>query len=275
MSQQIDKHFIEQFESELFIAFQNRGGVIRPRARRKVNVTGTSCYFPKLGAAPEALPKTRHGKVPLLEIARDRVKCELNDYYGADMVDDLDELKTNVAEKAAVQDALVHSLNRSEDKLGFNALNLGTSPANSIAADDTWTSDAVPRAILEHFGDAEMVEPGNMHALITWKAWNALLALNTFINSDFGGDTQLTAEGQRPKMYFGFAYVPVSTLPLTAGAKTNLFFNSRCLGVAVGKEITPTTERLPQYDADQIMVKMSQGAVLIEPTAVVRRRYAG
>ncbi len=275
MSQQVDKHFIEQFESELFVAFQNKGGVVRPRSRRKVNVTGTSVYFPKIGTAPEALPKTRHGKVPLLEIGRDRVKCDLADYYGADMIDELDQLKTNVQERAAVQDALVNSLNRSEDKLGFNALNTGTNPANALGADDTWTSDAVPRSVLETFGDAEMVEAGMMHALVTWKAWNALLALNTFIHADFGGDTALTSEGQRPKMYFGFAYVPVSTLPLTAGSKTNLFFNSRALGIAVGKEITPTTERLAQYDADQVMVKMSQGAVLIEPTAVIRRRYAG
>jgi hypothetical protein len=274
VSQQIDKHFIEVFQQELFVAFQNKGGIIRPRSRRKTGVVGTGVYFPKIGTAPAALPKTRHGKVPLLEIARDRVKCELQDFYGADLIDDMDELKTNVNERTATQDALVFSLNRTEDDLGLAALNTGDNSANSLGADDTWTSDAVPRAVLEAFGEQEMIEGGNMHALISWKAWNALLAINSFVNADFGGDTALTSEGQKPKNYFGFAYAPYSRLPLTSGARTNLFFNSRVLGVAVGKEITPVTERLAQYDADQVMAKMSMGAVLIESKGVIRRRYA-
>lgn len=274
MSQQAPKLFTEVFNTELFVAFQNSGGVIRPRCRRKTGVIGYRAHFPKIGTAPAALPKTRNGKVPRMEIARDRVQCDLQDFYASDLIDDLDELKTNVAEKGAVQDLLVKSLNRTEDDLGFAALNTGTSPANSLGAGDAWTSDATPRSVLEHFGDSEMMEGGQMHAAISWKAWNALLALNSFVNSDYGGDTAMTSEGQRPKMYFGFAYMPYSRLPLTNGVRTNIWFNARCLGVAVGKEITPQTERLGEYDADQVMAKMSMGATLIEGTGVVRRTYA-
>lgn len=100
MSQTSDAIFIQQFEAELFEAFQNQGGAMRSRLRRKTGVVGTRTHFPKIGLAPAAQPKTRNGKVPLLDIVRDRVQCDLTDYYGADMIDSLDELKTNVDEKS-------------------------------------------------------------------------------------------------------------------------------------------------------------------------------
>jgi hypothetical protein len=94
MALDIDKHFTTQFEAELFEAFQNKGGVMRPRLRRKTVTKSSEVKFPKIGLAPEAMPKSRNGKVPPMEIRRDRVTCGLADYYGADMIDNLDELKS-------------------------------------------------------------------------------------------------------------------------------------------------------------------------------------
>jgi hypothetical protein len=275
MSAQIDRHFVEEFNQETFVAFQDKGGLIRNRCRRKTGVVGYLTKFPKVGVAPAAQGKTRGGKVPRMEIGRDRVDCQLFDRYGSDTIDSLDELKTNVAERAAVQDAIVYSLNRAEDDFGLNALASSTSPRNSLAGDDTWTSDAIPRQVLEEFGNAEMIEGGQMHALISWRSWNALLGLNSFVNSQFGGDTRLTSEGQLPKMYFGFSYVPFSRLPThTSGSRLNIFYNSRVLGVAVGAEIKPQVDYLPDEDAYQLMAKTSQGAVLIETAGVTLRRHS-
>lgn len=267
-------HEIEEFNQELYAAAQNKGGFMKPRARRKTGVIGYRTHFPKIGVAPAAQPKTKNGKVPLLDIARTRVFCDLNDFYGADLIDDLDELKTNVAERTAVQDAITWSLNRKEDDIAFAALVSGANVNDNTATDDNWTSDVIPRTVLQQFGDAEIMDGGQMHAAIKWSAWNALLAQDTFINSQYGGDTSLTSEGQAPKMYFGFAYVPFSRLPTFSGAsKYNIWWNSRVLAIAVGKEITTTMERLPEYDAMQIMGKLSQGACLVDDAGVVKRRY--
>jgi Phage capsid protein len=278
MASNIDAHFIEQYESELYVAFQNKGGVMRSRVRRKTGVIGLKTNFPKIGTAPAAQPKTRRGKVPLLDILRDRVPCELVDRYGADMIDDLDTLKTNVEEKTATQDAIVMSLARSEDDLALAAAITTTNALNNTASDDSFSSDAIPRQILEGFGNAEAIEGGNMHALVTWKAWTDLLAVDTFADSEYGGpDSAMISEGQRPKMYFAFMYAPYSRLPVDAGSgkKLNLWWNKMCLGVAVGKEIVSTTDFLKEYDSHYIMGKMSQGACLIDSTGVVKRRYGG
>jgi hypothetical protein len=275
MSSTSDNIFIQQFEAELFEAFQNMGGVMRGRLRRKTGVIGTRTHFPKIGLAPAAQPKSRNGKVPLLDIVRDRVQCDLADYYGADMIDSLDELKTNVDEKTAVQRAITMSLARTEDDIALQALAQTTNPANNLTTDDTWSSDAVPRFILQTFGNNEAMAGGQMHALITWRAWNDALSLNTFINADYGGDPQLTVEGQRPKMWFGFAYAPYSRLPVhSSGSRLNLWWNSNAGAIAVGQEITSEVSRLPDYDATFIMGKMRMGACIIESLGVVARRYA-
>jgi hypothetical protein len=269
-------HEIEVFNQELYAAAQNKGGVIKPRSRRKTGIVGYRTHFPKIGTASKAMPKTKHGRVPLLDVSRTRIYCDLQDYYGADLIDDLDTLKTNVNERAGVQDAITWSLNRNEDDIGLAALISGANANDSGASDDTWASDLIPRTVLQQFGDAEIMDGGQMYSLIKWKTWNDLLALVSFVNSQYGGDTALTSEGQAPKMYFGFAYTPYSRVPTYPGqtSKANIWWNSRVLGVAVGAEIQMMTERLPEYDAMQVMGKMSQGAILIDDTGVIKRRYA-
>jgi hypothetical protein len=89
----------------------------RPRLRRKTATNSSEVKFPKIGLAPEAMPKSRNGEVPLLENLRDRATCGLADTSGADMIDDLDGLKTNVGERGAVTRAIMMSLARTEDRI--------------------------------------------------------------------------------------------------------------------------------------------------------------
>lgn len=275
---QIDVTFIKLYESELYEAFQNMGNAMRARLRVKT-INGISTRFPKIGTAPKAQPKTRKGKVPLLEILNDTVEVSVVDYYGADMIDTMDELKTNVDEKGATQRQIVQSLGRTWDVEALKALRSGSNANDNTGSDDSFSSDAVPRLMLEKFGAAEAMGDGENHAIITWKAWADLLQLNTFINADYGGDTKLTSEGQRPKMYFGFHYAPLSTLLnselLTSAKPTNIWFHKNVAAVAENKSITASVEYLPEYDANFIMGKMSLGAVLLDDTGAVKRRYGG
>jgi hypothetical protein len=271
-----DTLFITQFETEVFEAFQHKGGTLRTRGRRKTGVTGNECRFPKVDLAGAAKPKTKGGKVPLLDILRDKVTATLTDYYGADQLDSLDELKTNVDQRGISRDAIVMSLARSEDDVSTAALITGSNAADNTATNDSFTTDAIPRLMLETFGEGNAFAGGKMHALISWKAWSDLLAVDSFVNSEYGGDNLLTSEGQRPKMYFGFDYAPFSRLPeFSSGVPYNIWWHHDVLGIAVGAEISSTMERLPDYDAWFIMGKMSQGAVLIEDAGVVKRRYGG
>lgn len=271
----ITSHFTEEFNSEVYHALQNKGGFYRTRVRRKTGVVGLKTHFPKIGAAPSAQPKTRKGDVPTMDIARTRVYATLEDKFGADYVDDLDELKTNVAERQAIQTAIVNSLNRAEDDVAQNILITSANANNSVGAADAISNDTIPQTVLEQFGAAEALEGGNMHAAVTWSTWADLLALNSFVNSEVGGDPALTSEGVKPKMFYGFAYAPHSRAAThSSGRKENLWWNARCVGVAVGKEITPSTDWITEKDSWFIKAKMSMGGVMIDDTGVIRRHYA-
>jgi hypothetical protein len=272
---QFSQQFIQQFEQEMFVAFQNKGGVMKPRSRRKTGIIGDRTNFPKIALAGVAQPKTPGGKVPTLDILRDRIPCTLTDFYGADFIDVLDEQKTNVEQRQPTVNAITMSLARSEDDIAANALVSGTNALDSLAGNDAFSSDAIPRLILEQFGSAEAFAAGSMYALITWRAWNDLLGLPTFANADWGGDTMLSTDGQRTKKYYGFEYAPWSRLPRhSSGVPLNCWWHKDVLGVAVGQEIKTDVNWLPDYDSWFISGKMAQGAALIEQLGVIKRRYS-
>jgi hypothetical protein len=270
----VSVHFIEQFESEVYEAFQNKGGVFQPRVRVK-QIAAEKTHFPKIGIAPEAQPKSRKGKVPLMDILRDTQECSVSDWYAADMIDQLDELKTNVNEKEATKKQIVNSMRRKWDSIAQAALQSTTNANNSVGVDDSWSSDDIPRLVMEQFGNAEAMADGENYALVSWKAWADALELNSFINSMYGGDTALTSDGMLPKMWFGFHYVPYSRLTRNGTKPLNLWWHKNVVGVAENKTIVVTSEYLPEYDATFIMSKMALGSVLLDITGAIKRQYAG
>jgi hypothetical protein len=268
------KLFVEEFNQELFVAFQNKGGVYRGKMRRKTGVIGLKTHFPKFGLGGAAQGKTRHGDVPTMNILRDRVSCTLEDRYGADYIDKLDELKTNTDEKSAVQSAITMSLARAEDDFAIAALMASANAGNNLTANDTFTSDAQYRQMQQVFGDAETMEEGACHSIISWKAYSDLCAVQSFIYSLYGGNPQATNSHQVTKRYFGFNVEPYSRIGKSGGKSVSAWFHANCLGLAVGQEISVSTDWVPQKQAWLITGSMSLGSVLIEDLGVVLRQYS-
>lgn len=101
MALTIDQAFIKQFESEVHVAYQRAGSKLRNTVRFKGNVNGSSTTFQKVGKGA-ASQKSRHGAVPVMSLDHTNVECTLADYYAADYVDKLDELKINIDERQIV-----------------------------------------------------------------------------------------------------------------------------------------------------------------------------
>ena len=263
----------EEFNAELFVAFQNKGGMYRDKVRVKTGVVGYRTHFPKIGTAATAQGKTRHGLVPTMDILRDRVPVTLDDKYGADYIDSLDELKTNVAEKAAVQQAISLSLARTADDYAKTAIMASTNSSNNLTANETFSSDATFRLMQELFGAAETMEEGACYAVISWGAYSDLCALNSFIHAEYGGNTGATSSHKVAKRYFGFDVHPYSRMPQTTSKAANHWFNKNCIGLAIGAEITPSTDWVAERDAWLIKGKMSMGSALIDSAGVIIRQY--
>lgn len=274
MSAEVPNHFIKQYESELYHLVQNGGGFLRPRVRVKSGIVGSTADFPRIGIGATASAKDRHGLVPTMDFDRDVVTVTLYDRYGATWRDKLDDLKTNVDERAAVMKNITASLGRAEDDFILTALMSTSNSANSTSANDTFSTTAVYRGMLETFGKNEIFEAGQMHNVISWTAWAELLDLDEFVNADWDGNTELVKEGwQRPKMFYGFSVAPYSRLTLTSSKRTNLWFHKMCVALALAKDISTETAWNTERQAWWMGANMSMGAVLIDGTGVVKRQH--
>ena len=133
MANTIDTAFIRQFETEVHLAYQRMGSKLRNTVRTVSNVNGSTVRFQKIGTG-SASTKSRNGMVTPMELAHTTVDVTLSDYYAAEYIDKLDELKTNIDERQAVAQSAAAALGRKTDELLITAMDAG---ANATQIHDT------------------------------------------------------------------------------------------------------------------------------------------
>ena len=152
MANTIDQAFITQFETEVHLAYQRMGSKLRNTVRTVSNVSGSTARFQKIGTG-SASTKSRNGQVTPMELTHTTVDVSMSDFYAAEFIDKLDELKTNIDERQAVATSAAAALGRKTDELLYTAMDSG---ANSSQLHDT--SSAVEKADIlsafETFGTA-------------------------------------------------------------------------------------------------------------------------
>ena len=131
MATSITTAFIKQFESEVHMAYQRMGSKLRNTVRQLNNVKGNQARFQKVGKG-SATEKSRHANVPTMEITHNTVDVTLSDFYAADYVDRLDELKTNIDERQVLSQSAASALGRKTDQLIVDVLDAGSNSNNVV-----------------------------------------------------------------------------------------------------------------------------------------------
>lgn len=266
MATTIDKAFVKQFEREVHEAYQRMGSKLRPTVRSKSSVTGASTTFQKVGKGTAAT-KARHGHVPVMNLEHEPVECLLADYYAGDWVDKLDELKVNIDERSVIANAGAYALGRKTDEMILDAL----SDATQEAGDGT---DGLTKAkVLEAFetlGTADVPDDGQRTAVIGWKQWSDLLAIEEFASSDYVGSDELPWRGTQAKRWLGTLWLPHSGLPLAAGIRTGFWYHKTAVGHASGSDVQSDVTWHGDRAAHFVNNMMSQGAALIDGAGIVK-----
>ena len=161
MANTIDVAFIKQFESEVHLAYQRMGSKLRNTVRMANNVTASVVRFQKIGTGT-ASTKSRNGLVTPMELAHTTVEATMSDFYAAEYIDKLDELKININERQAVATSAAAALGRKTDELLYTAMDSG---ANSTQIHDTGSALAKADllSLFETFGTANIPEDGNRY----------------------------------------------------------------------------------------------------------------
>ena len=263
MANTIDVAFIKQFESEVHMAYQRMGSKLRNTVRMANNVTGSTVRFQKIGTG-SASTKSRNGNVTPMELAHTQVEATMEDFYAAEYIDKLDELKININERQAVAQSAAAALGRKTDELLYTAMDAG---ANSTQINDT--SGALVLAdiltIFETFGTANIPEDGGRYLAMHPKGYADLFNITEFASSDFVGEQNLPfAGGMTMKEFMGFKVF--STSAITAGK--NMAYHTSAVGLGINSDVSTEINYVPEKVSHLATSMMSMGCTVIDDNGV-------
>lgn len=268
MAIDIDEAFVKQYESEVHVAYQRMGSKFRNTVRQKNNVKGTSTTFQKVGKG-EAGQKSRHGNVPVMSIDHSPVECTLADWYAADYIDKLDELKVNHDERQVVVNAGAYALGRRTDTIITDVL--ATATNESVSAGGLTLAKAT--GMREFFDNNDVPDDGQRYCAVAPRSWSNLLALPEFSNADYVPSDELPySGGMTAKRWQGFLWWGFSGLPIASTIRQNFAYHSSAVGHASGSDVRSEINYIPEKVAHLATNYMSQGGVLIDNNGVYRIR---
>ena len=266
MSIGISTAFIKQFESDVHMAYQRMGSKLKDTIRQKPSVNGNQAVFQKVGKG-SAVQKSRHGQVPIMNIDHTNVTVTLQDFFSADYVDRLDELKTNIDERMVVAQSSAGALGRKTDELITTALD-GTSNLSGNSDSDGLTIAKI-NGVFGSMGDLDIPDDGDRYFVVSPDGWIDLLGINAFADADFIGPDELPYKGGMvAKRWLGFMWMTHSGLPVTGGRRQCFAYHRSGIGVAMGADVTTEINYIPERVSNLITAYMSLGVVLIDDNAV-------
>ncbi len=235
---------------------------------------GASTIFPRVGKGTAAA-KARNGVVPVMNLEYSNAECFLQDYYAGEWIDRLDEIKSSIDERTVIANAGAYALGRKTDELIVSALDTATAEAvgtgTGLADTDGLTKQKVLMAF-EMLGAADVPDDGNRFAVVGWKQWYELLQIDEFAKSDYVGDGELPWKGTQAKRWLGALWMPHSGLTKAGVLRYCYFYHKTSIGHAVASEVVTDITWHGDRAAHFVNNMMSQGAVMIDPTGVVRMR---
>ena len=188
MANTIDVAFIKQFETDVHLAYQRMGSKLR-NTIRTTNTSASVSRFQKIGTGA-ASTKSRNGNISTMELAHTTVEATMADFYAAEYIDKLDELKMNINERQAVAESAASALGRKTDEIIVTAMDAGAS--GTQIAD---TSGALGKAdlltLFQTFGSADIPEDGQRYLAMSPAGFADLFNINEFASSDYVGPQQL------------------------------------------------------------------------------------
>lgn len=262
MAIDVDQSFVKQYESEVKMAYQRMGSKLSNTIRKKTNVKGKDTTFQTVGSGI-AGQKSRHGDVPVMSISHSPVTCTLEDWYAADYVDKLDELKINHDERMVVAQSAAAALGRRTDLIISTAMAAGTT--TTVHGSTGMTAGKV-NTVFAAFGENDVPDDGERYAAISPDSWIDLLGITAFSDADYIGSDDLPYRGGMvARRWLGFMFFTFSGLEIDgSNIRNNYFYHKTAVGCASGAEVTTTFDYVPQKAAHLSNSMMSQGAVIID-----------
>nr|BDT27295.1 phage capsid protein [Bacteriovorax sp. HI3] len=263
MSTTIDQAFIQQYDTDLHLAYQQHGSKLRDFVRKKSGVSGEKVTFQKYGKG-EATQKTRHGAITPMNPVHTKVAVTLEDWYAGDYVDKLDEYKVNIDERQAILSTGAGALGRKVDAQLIAAAYTSTNIINQ--ATNTFSLDVLFAGIEAMLG-ADVFEGADFDVTVVLKTkqWLALHKIDEFKSADYrkqNGQMDMKIAGV--KQFMGMNFVHSNLLATATGVSDCIIFDKRSLGLGEAKGTETDIWWNGEKASHFVNSMMSSGAVLVD-----------
>lgn len=267
MASSITNAFITQFEAEVHMAYQRMGSKLKNLVRTVNGVNGSTVKFQKV-AKGSANTKARHAEVVAMDLAHSNVSATLTDYYAADYVDKLDELKINIDERQVVAQSAAYALGRKTDEVLIAVLDAATSIAANVNSSATGMTLIKAKNMMEVFNGNDVPDDNQRYWAVGPKQWSDLLSVDQFSRVEYVGPSDLPfPNGMTAKRWMGFLFFVHSGLSLSGSDRKNLAFHKSAIGCGIGSDVRTEVNYIPEKVSHLITSMISLGSVQIDGDA--------
>lgn len=283
MSTQITEAMRVQYAENFLHLAQQQVSRLEGAVRVESGIMGESKSVERVGKTNAQQRTTRHGDTPLIETPFSKRWIDLVDYEWADLIDDLDKVKTIADPTSDTLKAGVAALNRAKDQVVITAFNAAARTTKAGTGSQALTSGQ----IIVHGGTgltkAKIIQAKKIFRQNEADEENGeelYFAYNAVAMEDVLGDTTLTSadfmavkmiqEGTMAKKWMGFTWIPSELLPLSGSTYSLFAWAKSGVALGIGQNIkTRLTERADKSYAAQPYAAMALGAVRVEEEKVV------
>ena len=267
MASSITNAFITQFEAEVHMAYQRMGSKLKNLVRTVNGVNGSTVKFQKV-AKGSANTKARHAEVVAMDLAHTAVSATLTDYYAADYVDKLDELKINIDERQVVAQSAAYALGRKTDEVLISTLDAATSIAANVSSSATGMTLIKAKNMMEVFNGNDVPDDNQRYWAVGPKQWSDLLSVDQFSRVEYVGPSDLPfPNGMTAKRWMGFLFFVHSGLSTSGSDRLNLAFHKSAIGCGIGSDVRTEVNYIPEKVSHLITSMISLGSVAIDGDA--------
>jgi hypothetical protein len=269
MATSITNAFITQFEAEVHMAYQRMGSKLKNLVRTVNGVNGNTVKFQKV-AKGAANTKARHAEVVAMDLSHSNVSATLTDYYAADYVDKLDELKVNIDERQVVSQSAAYALGRKTDSVLTSIMDGATQLANNSSGTGTGMNLGKATSMMELFNTNDLPDDNQRYWVVGPKQWSDLLALDQFSRVEYVGEGELPyAGGMTAKRWLGFLWFVHSGLETSGSTdRHTVAFHKSSLGLGIGSDVKTEVNYIPEKVSHLITSMLSIGGTLIDDNGI-------
>lgn len=275
MSANISNAYVEFFDAQVHIKYQDKGNLLRGTTRSRSNVVGDTVKYPVYGGAV-ASPRAYASNVTPMSPSVNQVSLTMQDWEASDYTDIFTQQKVNFDEITELAQIAAMAIGRTHDQMIINALT-ASGTANTIPdGGDNLTFEKCLQ--VNQYFNGIGVPHGDRYMIISASGEASLLQSDRITNNFFVNNMVLqngTIDGQS-LLGLKFIVIPDFThagqtfgLPKVGDIRTCYAFHREAIGFAAGIDQRTDINYIPEKLSWLVSVIFSANAVAIDALGIV------